>query len=319
MRMRNVYEFREKWLIVGVYLLFTFLTFIGSFSFAQEENALHSIGQVEALIQNTPGSSNAKLDLYLALADLYENDQRYQEAIWTLREAGQHTRAEALEQLLITSFQSADLNLAGILPGRTGPLKFKVGDMEVFGVFKRDGQSTEREILAYKLDKLLGLNIVPLTVEIDIFGFGNGPFQYFIRDAVENHDGLDPKVEFRISGYPKAHEKMWLLDYLLDNRDRHGRNWFTRIGELFVAIDHGLSMGILTDEQWRRFDSRIEIRMQEELFPEGEILDRLIDLKASDFKDIDIDVEPILQRRDKLIRSIEEKRPNLLCRRLFAS
>lgn len=82
------------------------------------------------------------------------------------------------------------------------------------------------EVAAYKIDQQLELNVVPVTVHKNIDGV-DGTLQLFVSDADLTHRMNQP-------------HSFSFLDYLLNNRDRFARNYFTVQGRP-VAIDHALS------------------------------------------------------------------------------
>jgi len=81
--------------------------------------------------------------------------------------------------------------------GRTNPWKITLGDGTVTmqGMFKRIHapwpnpmvDSYKYELAAYELNKLLGLDIVPPTVEREVEGF-KGSLQYFVPDCMSEAD-----------------------------------------------------------------------------------------------------------------------------------
>ena len=94
-----------------------------------------------------------------------------------------------------------------------------------------------REISASRVNNALGLDIVPPTVEMTLGG-QKGSVQLFAENTVRaqgaNQANLDPILR----------DRMTALDYLIQNRDRHGNNWLIRSDGATsrpVAIDHGLS------------------------------------------------------------------------------
>lgn len=89
--------------------------------------------------------------------------------------------------------------------------------------------SVDFEYTAYLLDRALGLGIVPET-QVRIVGGEIVVVQKFIEDAREG--GID----FRVHSY--FHESLFVLDYILNNRDRHGRNWLIDSSGNIHAIDN---------------------------------------------------------------------------------
>lgn len=261
-----------------------------------------------------PERTNAEIDESSdILAKKYLADERYQEAIWTLRFAKKFEDADVIEKDLIEKMSKNQMQFLEVLGGVSGSDKVKLGEGELYGVFKSKNYYYVNEIAAYRLDRLLNLNIVPLTIARKHPTNNEGSLQYFIRDKRDNPIYHGQDFEFRSYPYPENQKKMWLLDYLLDNHDRHGLNWFKRFGDQTVAIDYGYALG--------RELGRDSIRgaiMQPELLPDGDLLEKLKQLSPSDFRGLNIDASFILNRRNKIIEEIKKHDPVNICESLLA-
>jgi|GEM_PF-6199906 len=175
-------------------------------------------------------------DALRKLAESYLVSHRVQEAIWTLREAGDF--GEALE--LTRNFQSflsiQPVTGGEFLGGRGGATARRVYySRAISGVFKRASSNicgdAEYEQAAYWLDELLALDVVPITVLVLHPEFGLGSMQYFVH----GRKALSVKSPRHREG------RMRLIDLILGNRDRNSGNWLVRPGGFVVAIDHGNS------------------------------------------------------------------------------
>lgn len=83
------------------------------------------------------------------------------------------------------------------------------------------------EVLAYEFDKLIGFNLTPPTVERKFLGI-KGSLQLFIEGGGEFNDISKQDLK-----------KQALFDYLLQNSDRHSKNYIITKGGHIVSIDHG--------------------------------------------------------------------------------
>jgi len=100
------------------------------------------------------------------------------------------------------------------------------------------------ELAAYRMDRLLGIGLVPVTV-LRTIGNEIGSVQYWIeramtmQEAVEH--GLSPRHPEQLPAQVMA---MYVLDAIIDNRDRNTGNMLVRpqTDELFL-IDHSRSFG----------------------------------------------------------------------------
>ncbi len=151
------------------------------------------------------------------------------------------------------------------------------------------------EILAYELDQLFGFNLVPPTIERTING-QKGSLQLFIKSGDNNTRTTALKSEF---------DKQELLDFIMDNRDRHSGNgnYFISENNHLVSIDNGLSFtgkGL----HGRRFISRMKnvndfIKTQEGL----DIIEKLKKLDYTSF-------------RREIVQYLGENDTDLLIRRM---
>lgn len=164
---------------------------------------------------------------------------RLQEAAWAARAAGDTARAEVILARLDSILRSPPitakpLDLASQGVSYTFRLTFQGG---VAAIFKVDGSDlfcpscgAGREVAAYRIDRLLGLDLTPMTVLRDIVVDGDtltGSAMYFVHGATRPADvGADKPDILRF------------LDAVLGNSDRHGANWLLVGDGDVVAIDH---------------------------------------------------------------------------------
>lgn len=131
---------------------------------------------------------------------------------------------------------------------RNATYRIKDGVEAVFKPTKGEGNDTpggikkgsraHREVAAYEIDKELGFDLVPPTVERKLPGLGNGAAQEFVRDAADLSDGM--LRGFMQGGTQFANqEEMMAFDTIIGNTDRHYGNFKVRAGDRAVAIDNG--------------------------------------------------------------------------------
>ena len=129
-------------------------------------------------------------------------------------------------------------------------LWLKKGDLEACAVWKRPAETGadhfdrwEHEIAAYRLDKLLGLNMVPPTIERSYHGYA-GSLQLWVELEFNGlqiqKDGIGtpgPKQE----AYEKARSLQRAFDSLIANADRTLQNLRYTGDWRMILIDHSQS------------------------------------------------------------------------------
>lgn len=115
------------------------------------------------------------------------------------------------------------------------------------GVWKANqlANNADAEVLADRLDDVLGLDVVPKTVLLPTDEGEVGSCQRFVEGARTAMELYDEGKEAEIFEHRDEIERMVLLDYLTGNIDRHyGNVVFDRDGKLW-AIDNGMG------DDWR--------------------------------------------------------------------
>ncbi len=130
-------------------------------------------------------------------------------------------------------------------------VEYENGDAGVFkslmdpNAIAHDGNS---EVAAYRLNNLLGFDIVPPTVYAEAEG-KIGSSQKFI-DGLKTGYELEPGNLKLDSVTPEIKEQVLALDYIMGNTDRHSGNWGVDPSGKVWAIDFGNS-------KWRDGNSGI--------------------------------------------------------------
>lgn len=112
-----------------------------------------------------------------------------------------------------------------------------------------------REAIAYQIDKIVGLGLIPKTMVIDDT-FGNirydGSVQEWIKGAKDGY-----QIEKFTAEEKKDFERLKIFDFIIGNSDRHlGNVLFTDDGKMH-AIDHNASLIISKDEDVLSFQDSI--------------------------------------------------------------
>lgn len=191
-------------------------------------------------------------------------------------------------------------------------------EQAIFKDFDRPGDSWRREVAAYKLDRLLGLGMVPPTVERSYHGHRGGLQLWVEGVTLEVAD-----IPVDLDEWRRQVSEMWLFDYLTGNIDRHVRNALMTPDGRLVLIDNSKAFQtypqILSGISTAKGATRARFWMTEydpsqqvyDTTYRQELLDRLRSLtKQSLDKEIGRWVAPgerrsLLERRDVILRQLE--------------
>ena len=197
------------------------------------------------------------------------SEHRLQEALWRLRDLNLDDEAVKLEAAIDEQIlgdqaaaQSGVENLGGgftttklinfPLQDIRGVYKPKTGSFFTKSNFRlqtlKDSMVSnyKKEIAAYKIDRLLRLNHVPITKMTHYHG-EKGSLQYFISDAtvarnVNDVDIHNPQKSGKWSaskGRTELPRTIKMFDWFINNRDRNLDNYLISDDGRVVLIDHG--------------------------------------------------------------------------------
>lgn len=144
-----------------------------------------------------------------------------------------------------------------------GLFKYKAAASERRGGAKRNSDSPDRfknEMAAYKLDRMLGIGLVPVTVERLIHG-KRGTLQLWVNDLVDQIT-IDEK-NIKYDGYCDYASQINLMDsfdYLIANFDRNQSNvMFNKNDFQIWFIDHSMAFGRTTKRPPMMRDSMVVV------------------------------------------------------------
>jgi hypothetical protein len=118
----------------------------------------------------------------------------------------------------------------------------KSGVYKMGSVFEFDFKDSWKfEVAAYEIDKLLSLNMIPVTVERKYQGV-TGSLQYWINDCIsEEERRLEERQPPSIVRWNWQMYKVWVFDKLIYNIDRNLKNLLVAPEWKCVMIDHSRS------------------------------------------------------------------------------
>jgi hypothetical protein len=198
--------------------------------------------------------------------------------------------------------------------GITNPMKITLekDGVTVNAVFKYHDTGNSRETLAktnsdrfqyemaaYKLDRLMGLNLVPVTVELSV-GKQRGVLQLWIDDLINYKEVQIENVKYDgFCNYKRQRQMMDVFDYLIHNEDRNQSNIaFSRSDWQLWFIDHtrafrtSIRRPDLLDEADLTLTPEFKVIVQALTEDDLKILSKWLTKKQ---------IRTILKRRDKLV------------------
>lgn len=172
------------------------------------------------------------------------------------------------------------------------------------------------EIAAYRLDKYLGLNMVPPTVEKEFHG-KRGSCQFYIENTptllvVQNEKRKKPS--YKIYPFNLALYKQRAFDNLLYNKDRHLNQFLITDDWRIILIDHSRSFDT-TKKSTKKL-------IYDEKFSEGprlmsqlprNFVQKLREMNQEAIREVvgeyltDKEIEAVLVRRDLIIEWIDKR------------
>jgi len=195
----------------------------------------------------------------------------------------------------VTNPQSADL-----APG--GPIDRFAWKQLKPGIYRGYWESYKAEIAAYELDKLLGLGMVPVTVERRVRNELGAAIMWVAPAESFKELGGTPTPPARFIGYwtiQLCRAKMF--DNLIYNRDPNEGNWLVDPAWNLMLIDHSRSFTSDDDmahDNMTRIDRYLWERMQQ--LDEPTLTAALGDWLSGR------EIRAILERRDKMAEIIDD-------------
>lgn len=213
--------------------------------------------------------------------------------------------------------------------GVTNPLRLYLeqGDVRASGVWKNPSgwlhgywEGWEYEIAAYRLDKLLGLNMVPPAVEREFDG-KPGALSYWAENKYSYLQIMEEAIPIPEEVRRAVDDRKYLMrawDSLIANDDRNQQNILFTADWRTILIDHSRAFRSSREYRERLVFGRHGLKTSAEGRPwlirrvPRAFFERL---KALDFASIkaavgpylkDDEIRAVLERRDLLVREIEE-------------
>ncbi|OGD10548.1 MAG: hypothetical protein A2Y86_02195 [Candidatus Aminicenantes bacterium RBG_13_62_12] len=200
-------------------------------------------------------------------------------------------------------------------------LTLKMGDVESFALWKgievRVGRLTDSwkwEVAAYRLDKLLELNMVPATIERRLKG-DRGSLQIWAKVMMSLKDKETKKIKmpsYKVFPWNRALYLQRAFDNLIANEDRHQNNFLITEDWRLILIDH--SRSFRTSKKFTESliytDKHKEGPREMKELPRA-LVDKIRALTAESVKAAvgeyltDEEVAAVITRRDLLLKEID--------------
>ena len=222
-----------------------------------------------------------------------------QKAVWRLRTYGFEKVASELESAIYYEYMHPEAVHSFEPLGGGISKSFKVFfHSGLSGVFKpkavinlRPGNSNlfayiaaghKNEVAAFHMDRLLDLNMVPITKIYSPQSKRVGSLQFFVKDAYNARKltAINPKFPIKNGklSKPKGRTKLsgdiLLFDWIIDNVDRNLDNYLIQFDGQVVLIDHGFSF--VTSFYFDPSD-----KMLNKMRPSKKIAKKIIHLKSN--------------------------------------
>lgn len=187
---------------------------------------------------------------------------------------------------------------------------------DVEGRMKGYLENWKWEIAAYRLDKHLGLNMVPPTVEKRFQG-NRGSCQLWIDSWISLKDKFEQKIKtpsYKVFWWNRAFYLQRAFDNLIANQDRHQNQYLITKDWRMILIDHSRAFGtskkfikkLIYDEKYKEGPTFIMKQLPRVL------VEKIKALNSELVKDIvgeyltDKEIEAVLIRKDLIIKWIDD-------------
>lgn len=188
---------------------------------------------------------------------------------------------------------------------------------DVAGRQKGFFESWKWEIAAYRLDKHLGLNMVPPTVERRFKG-NRGSCQLWITSMMSLKKKFDEKIKtpsYKVFYWNRAFYKQRALDNLIANDDRHQNQYLITEDWRMILIDHSRSFRtskkftkkLIYDEKYKEGPTFIMKQLPRALYEKIKSLNAEVIKNAVGEYLTDKEIEAMLVRKDLIVKWVEDR------------
>jgi hypothetical protein len=173
------------------------------------------------------------------------------------------------------------------------------------------------EIAAYRLDKHLGLNMVPPTVERRFQG-NRGSCQFWVTSMMSLKTKFEDKIKtpsYRVFNWNRAFYKARAFDNLIANEDRHQNQTLITEDWRMILIDHSRSFRtskkftkkLIYDEKNKEGPTFIMKQLPRALYEKIKSLNAEVIKNAVGEYLKDKEIEAVLVRKDLIVKWVEDR------------
>ena len=188
---------------------------------------------------------------------------------------------------------------------------------DVAGRQKGFFESWKWEIAAYRLDKHLGLNMVPPTVERRFKG-NRGSCQLWITTMMSLKKKFEEKIKtpsYKVFYWNRAFYKQRAFDNLIANDDRHQNQYLITEDWRMILIDHSRSFRtskkftkkLIYDEKNKEGPTFIMKELPRALYEKIKSLNAEVIKNAVGEYLTDKEIEAMLVRKDLIVKWVEDR------------
>ncbi len=188
---------------------------------------------------------------------------------------------------------------------------------DVAGRAKGFMENWKWEIAAYRLDKYLGLNMVPPTVERRFQG-NRGSCQLWVDSMMSLKKKFEEKIKtpsYKVFYWNRAFYNQRAFDNLIANEDRHQNQYLITEDWRMILIDHSRSFRtakkftkkLIYDEKYKEGPTFIMKELPRSLY------EKIKSLNAEVIKGVvgeyltDKEIEAVLARKDLIVEWVEDR------------
>lgn len=186
---------------------------------------------------------------------------------------------------------------------------------DVSGRTKGFMESWKWEIAAYRLDKHLGLNMVPPTVERRFQG-NRGSCQLWVESKMSLKKKYEEKIKtpnYKIGYWNRAFYNQRAFDNLIANEDRHQNQYLITEDWRMILIDHSRSFRtakkftkkLIYDEKYKEGPTFIMKELPRALYEKIKSLDAEVIKGVVGEYLTDKEIEAMLIRKDLIVKWVE--------------